>query len=257
MFYLNILFDVLVKTGYIERQNPEYKRARWIVLKTKEDYCKYHQVADCEIKQTHSGQVINGDGYYEEIMELSYEQLVQHLLNKHGPAKQDYFTDCSCTIKNKNVTRTEEGLFCHHIDEDKAVLLSNPELACQNSFEYQRANRLVYCDFLEHFLLHILIAEEPKREDANEWEVQGVGGAVCFICKQLNDLYNGYKYKEQWLINTTSKVKNNYLSYIKMLKRLWNLIKKDAMLSMLIKKEDLAKGLNGTVHDNILSELDN
>ena len=82
-----------------------------------------------------------GIEYYKKIMKMSYHELVQFLINKYGPAKYDYFTNEYCTIKNKKVTRTSEGLFCHHIDEDKAILLSNSEYASQNPFEYQRLQK--------------------------------------------------------------------------------------------------------------------
>ncbi len=197
-----------------------------------------------------------GMDYYKKIMKMSYKELVQFLLNKYGPAQFDYFIDENCLIKNRNVTRTNEGLYCHHIDEDKAILLSNDKFARQNPFEYQKADRLVYCNFLEHFLLHILIAEEPKNKNANQNELQGIGGAVFMICTQLNDLYNGYEYKQQWMINTTSVVKSDYDSYVLMLKKLWYIIKNNRIYSNLIPKEKLAMGWNGNVYNNILNLLD-
>ena len=196
-----------------------------------------------------------GREYYQRLMKMSYDDLVQFLINKYGPAKYDYFTNEYCTIKNKNVTRTSEGLYCHHIDEDKAIMLSNDKFAGQNPYEYQRANRLVYCNFLEHLLLHILIVEEPKKLNANKNEIQGIGGAVDFICKQLNDLYNGYEYKQEWMINTTSVVKNDYESYILMLRRLWKDVQNNETLSSMISKEDLAVGWDGTLYSKILKEL--
>lgn len=41
---------------------------------------------------------------------------------------------------NKLVSHTAEVLFCHHIDEDKAIMLSNDEYAARNSFEYLNNN---------------------------------------------------------------------------------------------------------------------
>lgn len=196
-----------------------------------------------------------GIEYYKKIMKMSYKELVQFLLNKYGPAKYDYFSTETSITKNKKVTRTDEGLYCHHIDEDKAILLSKDEFASQNPFEYQKADRLVYCNLLEHFLLHILIAEEPKNKDANQSEIQGIGGAVCMMCRQLNDLYNGYQYKQQWMINTTNVVKNDYDSYILMLKRLWNLIKNNYIYSCIITKEMLAMGWENNVYESILKEF--
>ncbi len=196
-----------------------------------------------------------GKEYYDMIMKMSYDELVQFLINKYGPAKHDYFVNQNCRTKNKKVLRIDEGLFCHHIDENKAIMLSNDKYAIQNSFDYQKASRLVYCNFLEHFMLHILIVEEPKDKDANMNEIQGIGGAVNFMCKQLNDFYCGYKFKREWLIKTTSIVENDYDSYILMLKRLWNDIKNNELLSLMISKKDLAVGWDGIVYSKILKEL--
>lgn len=196
-----------------------------------------------------------GINYCKKLMNMSYDELVQFLLNKYGRGQYDYFCTETCSSKNKKVTRTDEGLYCHHIDEDKAILLSNDKFAKLNSFEYQKADRLVYCNMLEHFLLHILITEQPTDECANENEIHGIGGAVCMLCTQLNDLYNGYEYKLKWMINTTSLVKDDYESYILMLKRLWNVIKKDNNYSCLFSKEILAMGWDNTIYDNILKEL--
>lgn len=51
-------------------------------------------------------------------MEMNYDEFVSYLLKKYGPAKYDYFTNATCKTKSKRISRTKEGLFCHHIDED-------------------------------------------------------------------------------------------------------------------------------------------
>lgn len=196
-----------------------------------------------------------GKEYYSKIMQMAYNELVQFLLNKYGPAKYDYFTNEQCTSKNKKVTRTGEGLYCHHIDEDKAILLSNDKYAPMNPFEYQKADRLVYCNYLEHLLLHILIVEKPKNIYANDNEVQGIGGLMTYMCPELNDLYSGRQFQLQWKINTMSVVENDYESYIMLLKRLWKTIKNDPVLSSLYKKKDLAIGSDGTIHLKILNDI--
>ena len=86
--------------------------------------------------------------------------------------------------------------------------------------------------------------------------MQGIGGAVNYIVKQLNDFYSGYEYKQKWMIIATSIIKDDYDSYIMMLKRLWKDIQLDIVLSLWIKKEDLAKGWMNNVYPNILKELD-
>ena len=89
---------------------------------------------------------------------LSYDDLVSYLLTKYGPAEYDYFHNSSCKGKNRKVKRTAEGLVCHHIFEKNYIKLSDPSCALEVPFEYQLAKNLVYCNYLEHFLLHIKIA---------------------------------------------------------------------------------------------------
>ena len=55
-------------------------------------------------------------------MEMNYDEFVSYLLKKYGPAKYDYFTNATCKTKSKRISRTKEGLFCHHIDEDKICI---------------------------------------------------------------------------------------------------------------------------------------
>lgn len=145
-------------------------------------------------------------------MKMTYKELVAYLLNKYGSAKYDYFRTESCKSKNPKNSRGKEGLDCHHIDEDKAILLANPRHALKNPFAYQKADRLVYCNHLEHFLLHVKIVEEPRNSQANERELPGIGGAVNFLCPQLNDIYNGYVYTREFMFSFVNE--QGYLCYI-------------------------------------------
>ena len=72
-----------------------------------------------------------------------------------------------------------------------AIMLSNDQYAKNNPFSYQKAERLVYCNILEHLLLHIKIAEEPRNANANENELLEIGGASNLICREINDFYDG------------------------------------------------------------------
>ena len=186
---------------------------------------------------------------------MSYQELVDYLLKKYGPAKYDYFRTESCRSKNKNISRSSEGLICHHIDEDKAIMLSNPRWAINNPFEYQKANRLVYCNILEHLILHIKIAEEPKPEGANLLEDQGIGGAVNFICRELNDYYDGYNYKKESDKKKFSLVANNFEDYIKVLHELWRVVKGNDKYSFFVTKEIIASGWDGHIVDKVYTEL--
>ncbi len=97
---------------------------------------------------------------YELVKNYDYSTYCNHLLEKYGTVDGDYFTPTFS--QNMAIKRTEEGLYIHHIDEDKIANLSDYNVAKANSFDHQRAERLVYADLFEHILLHILIGEQNK-----------------------------------------------------------------------------------------------
>ena len=188
-------------------------------------------------------------------LKMTYDELVDYLLKKYGPAQYDYFRNESCKSKNSKVSRTNEGLYCHHIDENKAILLSNDKFAINNPFEYQKANRLVYCNVLEHLILHIKIVEEPKNENANQMEIQGIGGAVCFICPQINDYCNGYEFKQQYLINIFSLIENNFNDYIDILKYFLDVVEKNPIYKLIVTKERLSVGWDQQIVKKVYDQL--
>ena len=188
-------------------------------------------------------------------LKMTYDELVDYLLKKYGPAQYDYFCNESCKSKNSKVSRTNEGLYCHHIDENKAILLSNDKFAVNNPFEYQQANRLVYCNVLEHLILHIKIVEEPKNENANQMEIQGIGGAVCFICPQINDYFNGYEFKQQYLINIFSLIENNFNDYIDILEYFLDVVEKNPIYKSIVTKERLSVGWDQQIVKRVYDQL--
>ena len=193
--------------------------------------------------------------YYDNIMSLSYDDLVKSLLNKYGKVEYDYFCNETCRSKNHKLSRTKEGLVCHHIDEDKCIMLCNDQFALQNSYDYQKADRLVYCNLLEHLLLHIKIIEKQEQSGRLQFNLAGIGGAVQYICKQLNDYYNNVIPTVEWINNCISIINQDYDSYIAMLKRLHNLIKEDDELSSVYSIRDLCIGWNGTYYKNIENDI--
>lgn len=125
-------------------------------------------------------------------LKMPYEELSSYLIKKYGGALYDYFYTPECKSKNKKVTRTSEGLYCHHIDEDKGGRLSDSSSAIRQPFEWQRKERLVYCNILEHLILHIKIAvlrqKVPlKRPD----DISGffTTGGIYTICADINDMF--------------------------------------------------------------------
>ena len=191
---------------------------------------------------------------YESLLKTSYNEAVKYFLKKYGAAKHNYFKDTNCTTKNPQVARTSEGLYCHHIDEDKAIMLSNDKFAAANPFDYQKANRLVYCNLLEHLLLHVKIAENPNAQ-ANENELPGIGGAINFICKDLNDIYAGKEFTDDWRKTVAEKVKDNFDDYIAILRYLWNVIESNPIYKAIITKDMLCVGWDGKVVKEVMNAL--
>ncbi|QLL36899.1 MAG: hypothetical protein RCH30_2900 [Candidatus Phytoplasma australasiaticum] len=127
------------------------------------------------------------------MMLLTYNQIIEVLLDKYGEVPGNYFLDRQCTKTNENIKRSSEGLQIHHIKENEMKGLSNPEFAQKAPFSYQMGSNLVYCNLLEHFLLHckiwdhstnplqidvgkngaqILLNELEKIHFANAWQYQ-------------------------------------------------------------------------------------
>lgn len=158
----------------------------------------------------------------EKILTLNYEDVCNYLKNKYGYLKKDYFSDETMTKKTQGITRGKEGLYIHHIDEDKAILLSTPEWAQKSLFAYQKADRLVYCNLLEHLVLHIKIFEYPHSNKNSDINV-GVGGIFAFIVPELNDIYSGIQYNLPWKQKVSEIVLPLKQDYFKCIKKLVDL----------------------------------
>ena len=156
---------------------------------------------------------------YEKVKGLKYREYCDYLQKKYGIGLSDYMT--KSFNKNKKVTRTNEGLIAHHKFEDHAIMLSTKECAQANPFEWQLAENIVYCDYLEHLFLHILICENPALEK-NKNEAVGIGGVVNFIVPELNDFYSGWQTSQQWRQICYSLIKNDKNVYLILLKRFKN-----------------------------------
>lgn len=153
---------------------------------------------------------------YEKIQNFTYLEYCDYLQNKYGIGLSDYMT--KSWNKNSKVTRTNDGLLAHHKYEDHAIMLSTKEFAMQNPFEWQLTKNIVYCDYLEHLLLHILICECPA-EGHNLFEAVGVGGVINFIVPELNDLYSGWKTGQAWRKKCHNLIIDDKNVYLVLLKR--------------------------------------
>ena len=158
---------------------------------------------------------------YEKIKDLNYFQYCNYLQSKYGIGKCDYMT--KNWRKNSTITRTNEGLICHHKYEYCAMRLSDIECAKNHPYYFQLAKNIVYCDYLEHLFLHILICEIICKN--NIQAPFGIGGIFDFIIPELNDVYSGWKTNENWRKNCHSIIlndKNVYLVLLKRFKKVFN-----------------------------------
>ncbi len=153
---------------------------------------------------------------YDSVKNLNYLEYCDYLQKKYGIGLSDYMT--KSWNKNTKVSRTKDGLLAHHKYEDHAIMLSSKEFAMQNPYEWQLAKNIVYCDFLEHLFLHILICENPA-EDQNEFEAVGIGGVINYIVPELNDLYSGWETGQAWRKNCHNLVIKDKDVYLTLLKR--------------------------------------
>jgi len=153
---------------------------------------------------------------YREI-QMTYEELLSYLLQKYGGAVCDYFATPECKSKNKKVTRTAEGLYCHHMDEDKGGNLSNSAQAQMQPFEWQKKERLVYCNIIEHLILHMKIAVLRQKDflrkpfDVNNFFSTG---GIFMVCHAINDMFMNNGTSVPWQKRCFKEVENNYEEYI-------------------------------------------
>ena len=183
-------------------------------------------------------------------LSVDYDDLVEYLLVKYGPAQYDYFCTESCASKNKKVSRANEGLECHHIDENKYRKLSDTMVAQMRPFECQKAYRLVYCNIIEHLLLHLHIILEDKTD-----QHLGLNG-FFYINARINDYYNGYEYKRESNKKLFEVIKNNYKQYVAVLLFAMFLVGKERPeLAGYFTPESLSQGWSGKQVEKIYKKL--
>ena len=153
---------------------------------------------------------------YNRVKDMNYLQYCDYLQDKYGIGKSDYMT--KSWNKNAKVTRTKDGLLAHHKYEDHAIMLSDKAHAIKNPYQWQLAKNIVYCDYLEHLFLHILICEN-KAVDRNKYEEVGIGGVINFLVPELNDFYSGWETKQEWRKNCHNLIKDDKEVYFVLLKR--------------------------------------
>ena len=130
---------------------------------------------------------------YQDLLLKNYDEAVDFLLQKYGSAQDNYFKEKSYKrfmneeikgIGKGNISRTREGLYCHHIDENIMPKISDPVFIREYKipFEYQKKERLVYCDLIEHSILHVLIAKETSSKF-------GYLGFIFYLSSNIEEWY--------------------------------------------------------------------
>lgn len=148
---------------------------------------------------------ISNINHYLQLMKMSYKEAVNELQGREE-CQYDYFNRQSFknlarrnfkSINkkdrrpnyNKNRSKYSEGLILHHVWENKFKNLSYlTSIRNHPDFMYQQKENLVYCNLLEHLILHGLIAKETKNK-------LGIGGYKS-IPAQIEDLYSKEKNNE-------------------------------------------------------------
>ena len=138
-----------------------------------------------------------------DMLSMSYDYCVSWLLNKYGPALCNYFANEQCRSTPAQISRTDEGLQCHHIDENKVANLSERGVAAKYSFEYQQKERLVYCNLLEHLILHYKIVEEHYCDNPG----LGICG-IFMISDNINTYFMTPPTKQSYHLNYYNAIKD-------------------------------------------------
>lgn len=164
---------------------------------------------------------------FEKVKEMSYEDYCCYLQTKYGIGRADYMT--RSFIRNQKVSRTSEGLITHHKAEDKMILLSTKKVAEKCPYEWQQKENIVYCDYLEHLLLHVFICKYPSQDRIPIADV-GIDGVIIYIVPELNDLYSGWVSNQSWRVKCHNRVIEDKEVYLKILKIFVNYLQEEKEL---------------------------
>lgn len=139
------------------------------------------------------------------MLDFNYTQLVDYLNKKYGKVPGSYFCRENFKSINQKIKRGKDGLSIHHVKEIEIPLLSQKHNAEKYSFSYQKSENLVYCDYIEHTLLHVLIYENHK----NKAKSDDFDGFFIMQSLFLSDYYRGYDFKRINYIQQANTLNDN------------------------------------------------
>ena len=159
---------------------------------------------------------------------LPYDDLCNYLKTKYGKATCNYFPNEQCKGKSSKVTRTADGLICHHICEDRGGNLSNPPQARFQPYSWQLAENLVYCNLIEHLILHIkicILRQKHSIFDHHDLISFFAGGGTFQITSDINDAFEMNGTNVKWKQRCFAEISDNLTDYINILQSLITYIK--------------------------------
>lgn len=190
-----------------------------------------------------------------EMLAMTYNELVEYLLDKYGNVKYDYYTTLEHKSVQKKNSRTSEGLEIHHIDENKYPSLSTREFADKAPYECQKADRLVYANVLEHLLLHIKIDEEDaaiRVKNGQRLCLCNIGEIMINI--RINDYFAKDSFKN-WHENMAKVIRNNFDDYISELVYYLTLCSIYEPYRLLALINGVSQKWDGKINDKVLNAL--
>lgn len=147
---------------------------------------------------------------YQHLSSSSYDDAVKLLLQKYGPAKEDYYREKPYEellagkrdkLTRVRVSRTSEGLECHHIAENRYLNMAKESFIkqCRIPYDYQKKDYLVYADAVEHMILHALISKETSQK-------YGLPGYLVYLAPRVKEWYvNGVRPTVPWQLKCYQK----------------------------------------------------
>lgn len=159
----------------------------------------------------------------EKQLKMSYKEQCSYLQEKYGLPVHDYFATLECKSKSKKISRTSEGLFCHHNAEGipgNGGNLGEPHMARLAPYEYQKKENLCYCNYLEHLILHLKI--NAMSCSTFEWPHQikrfFISLGFFWLCQEINTLLAEGGSEQKWRNDCYLVIKDELEDYVDILR---------------------------------------
>ena len=171
---------------------------------------------------------------------LSYDELVSYLINKYGIVSGSYFCTPEMKSQNTKITRGKESLIVHHIYEKISIMLCNPSFAIDFPWEYQLGENLVYCNIIEHCLLHMKIVDMLTASKINKYGCfPGIGGIINFILPKIRMIVINDKVENISINLFTDYIKNWLKDFYNLEIRHYLSNEEQKIIKTAIKKRDI------------------